>query len=470
MALIWALPDQTTVRKGVGAAASGLVEVLVGSDPRPEVSRRLGRSILDASAAVGAALVAASVLLIVGTTLSLFGSISSPSPSGSNALLGRTEVLFVLPRLVMGSPGFIVLDLPVLMAGVGTLVLAARRPLMAWRLALLLSVLLPAVPAQTSLGPVEPLLFLWAAGRRSRPARWWMFALTLFPLWEWTSPGWERVAMFWVGLLAVTIALDAHGQSQRARRDLVKQSEQRRQEAARGAVLAERNRIARELHDVVAHHMSLIAVQAETAPYRVSELSGPALSEFAAISEQARGALTDMRKLLGVLRSDGPAERSPQPELADVAGLVAAARRAGMPVTFRLSDDALSVPPSVGLCAFRIMQEALSNAGRHAPGATVEVRVERTASALHLCVGNGRSAGTKPALLAVGPGHGLVGMRERVTMLGGSLSAGPAPDGGFVVSAVLPVDEPLPGPVALPEPVGRHEPRRRQASLAEPAP
>ena len=210
-------------------------------------------------------------------------------------------------------------------------------------------------------------------------------------------------------------------------------------------MLEERGRIARELHDVVAHHMSLIAVQAETAPYRLSGLPEPARAEFAALSAAAREALADMRRLLGVLRHDQPAPRAPQPQMADLPTLVDAARRAGLPVELSVAPAVGQVPSGVAVCAYRIVQESLSNASQHAPGAAVTVSVGQDGSAVLLQVANGPAAawngpaGTGPAGNGLKAGHGLTGMRERVALLGGSLSAGPAPGGGFVVSARLPL-------------------------------
>ena len=151
------------------------------------------------------------------------------------------------------------------------------------------------------------------------------------------------------------------------------------------------------MHDVVAHHMSLIAVQAETAPYRLDDLSEGTKEEFAALSAAAREALNDVRRLLGVLRSDGPAERAPQPKLADVATLVEASRRAGVSIDLSMpADDGTAISHAVGLCAYRIVQEALSNAGRHAPGAWVQVAVERDPDVLRLDIVNGPPATDAP--------------------------------------------------------------------------
>jgi signal transduction histidine kinase len=184
--------------------------------------------------------------------------------------------------------------------------------------------------------------------------------------------------------------------------------------------------------------MSMIAVQAETAPYRVADLSEPARAELATIANAARSALTDMRRLLGVLRAESEsAPREPQPGLAELPALVATAQRAGVPVTFDTPQSLAGVPEPVGLAAYRIAQEALANAARHAPGGPVKVLVGADSTRLVLTVGNGPpSTGTGPA--QAGTGHGLMGMRERAALLGGTLSAGPDQMGGYRVVAVLP--------------------------------
>jgi signal transduction histidine kinase len=191
------------------------------------------------------------------------------------------------------------------------------------------------------------------------------------------------------------------------------------------AALVERARIAREMHDVVAHHMSLVAVRCETAPYRITDLPEAGKREFAELGAAARAAITDMQQLLGVLRASGQrADRTPQPGLADIRSLHADA-----------SVTDAEVPRAVGLTAYRIVQEALTNAGRHAPGARTSVTVDLVDDVLHVIV---RNTAGGPSL-GGGGGHGLRGMRERVAVHGGSLTAEPTADGGFSVEATVPV-------------------------------
>jgi signal transduction histidine kinase len=321
---------------------------------------------------------------------------------------------------------------------------ALRYPLLGWRIAYLTAVAVPLVPGQPKWDPAQIavlLLVFWAAGlRHPRPVLWWMWALMLAPVWLWTGPGWVKPAQATVLFTVAAVLVDGAGAWLRARRALASQVEQAEIERSRRAVLEERARIARELHDVVAHHLSLIAVQTETAPYRLSGgMTDPVRAEFCSLSGAAREALTEMRKLLGVLRSDYPADRAPQPRLADVPELAAAARRAGGTVRLSMPATADNVPPDVGVCAYRIVQEALSNAGRHAPGAAVTVTVDNDINAIRLQIANSPGTPAAPSPNGYRPGHGLTGMRERVALLGGSLTAGPARGGGFAVSAVLPL-------------------------------
>ncbi|MFJ9899012.1 sensor histidine kinase [Streptomyces sp. NPDC091280] len=204
--------------------------------------------------------------------------------------------------------------------------------------------------------------------------------------------------------------------------------------AARG----ERARIARELHDVVAHHISMIAVQAETARLTTPGLPAEGATRLLAIGDTARGALTEMRRLLGVLREDAHTgvQRRPQPGLGQLMELVDESRdAAGSRTRLIVSGPVGTLDPGVEVTAYRIVQEALTNARRHAPGAAVDVELRYGEADLAVRVrdnGPGRSA-------AHDSGHGLLGMRERAATVGGTLHTGPAPGGGFLVEARLPV-------------------------------
>ncbi|HEV7900089.1 MAG TPA: sensor histidine kinase [Planosporangium sp.] len=213
------------------------------------------------------------------------------------------------------------------------------------------------------------------------------------------------------------------------------------EERAGRQLLEERARIARELHDVVAHHMSVIAVQASSAEYRIDGLSPAVRSEFESISTSARDSLAEMRRLLAVLRGhDAGSERSPQPGLDRLDEVVDTARRAGLEVTLAVRDLPAGLPDALGLSVFRIVQEALSNVIRHAPATAVRVEVVAGSAQLVIRVDNEPPPGPGHRVVeSTGTGHGLVGMRERVAMLGGELVAHPRADGGFTVRAVLPL-------------------------------
>ncbi|GAA3022710.1 histidine kinase [Kitasatospora albolonga] len=223
-----------------------------------------------------------------------------------------------------------------------------------------------------------------------------------------------------------------------AQRKLAEQERISEAERERSTLLEERARIARELHDVVAHHMSVITVQADSAPYRISGLPPEAVEEFGTIAAAARGSLAEMRRLLGVLRSDGSApDRAPQPGVEQLERLVETVRQAGVRASLR-GEHLGELPQGVSLSAYRIVQEALANVVRHAPGAVTEVELSASAGTLRVTVVNG-PGGTPGVEAGEGTGHGLVGMRERVRLLSGRLETGPTAEGGFRVSAELPV-------------------------------
>jgi signal transduction histidine kinase len=235
------------------------------------------------------------------------------------------------------------------------------------------------------------------------------------------------------------------GQRRHVGAELVAARQEAEQQADARRAVEERARIARELHDVVAHSMSVVHMQAESAPYRVADLSPAARAEFGTIAETSRTALREMRQLLGTLRGEEDAERAPQPGLSDLPALVASTRAAGLSVTLDVRGDGDAddggVADTVGrvtqLTVYRVVQEALGNVVRHAPGAATTVVVQVVAAAVSVTVTNA------PAPLAAPPpaddgGYGLAGMRSRVAALDGTLEAGPTADGGFRVAVTLP--------------------------------
>ncbi|MGP3935209.1 sensor histidine kinase [Nonomuraea sp. KM88] len=237
---------------------------------------------------------------------------------------------------------------------------------------------------------------------------------------------------------ATAVAVGAGVRALRTTRTrLEAQEELTAEERARRTLLEERSRIARELHDVVAHHMSVISIQAQVAPHLVTNPSDELKENLAGIRENAVEALTELRRVLGVLRAQDPPGDAPQPTLDRLDELFANVRGAGVALTTEIAGTPRPLSPGVELSAFRIVQEALSNAMRHAPDTPVTVRLSYRPDALGLRVVNAAPGAPVPS--SPGAGHGLLGMRERAAMLGGDLVAGPTPDGGYEVSVFLPV-------------------------------
>jgi signal transduction histidine kinase len=209
-----------------------------------------------------------------------------------------------------------------------------------------------------------------------------------------------------------------------------------RLELARVAVEAERRHLARELHDVVTHSLSVVVIQAQAAAGLVDPAQPAVRAAVDSIESASRSALADMRRLLGLMRDDdADAPTAPQPTLADLPALFERIRGAGVTVTERV--DAVDAADGVGLSVFRIVQEALTNAVKHAPGCAVSVSVERRDDVVVVEVAN-----TAPRATTVraeeGGGRGLLGIAERVALFGGSVVSGPTSDGGFAVHAVIP--------------------------------
>lgn len=218
-------------------------------------------------------------------------------------------------------------------------------------------------------------------------------------------------------------------------------------EHARRRYGEERSRIARELHDVVAHSMSIVHIQATSARYRIADLSPEAAAEFDSIAVSARSALREMRQLLGALRPDDvDAEQAPQPQIADIPALSAGAEQVGTRVTVSVHPDALALGAVAQLTVYRIVQEALSNAVRHAPGASTEVAITTDEQGTVMIAVTNQRPPSRALATALHPpdtgGMGLVGMRERLALLAGDLLYGQTGDGGFRVVATIPARTP----------------------------
>ncbi|HMK13130.1 MAG TPA: sensor histidine kinase, partial [Acidimicrobiales bacterium] len=222
-----------------------------------------------------------------------------------------------------------------------------------------------------------------------------------------------------------------------------------RERKAQQAVVDERRRIAQELHDVVAHAMSVIAVQAGVGAHVIDTNPDEARKSLAAIEATSREALQEMRRMLGVLREEGDVRGllTAGPKSADVDALIAKVGAAGVPVTVRYEGDrSTPIPASVRLNAYRIVQEALTNVVKHAGKASAVVTVGNTPGLAWVeVVDNGRGVAAEPS--TDGTGAGLAGMQERVALFGGRLETGPRPGGGFRVAAYFPFEE---QPVAIP--------------------
>jgi signal transduction histidine kinase len=252
---------------------------------------------------------------------------------------------------------------------------------------------------------------------------------------------------YFVVLLLMTVLLClAIGRTMHHRRAYIAALEGRTREAERNqqslaaqAVADERRRIARELHDMVAHHVSVMGVLATGSRRTLHRDPAAADEALATIEETGRTALRELRRLLDVLRTEQePAgELAPQPGLAHLAGLIEQVREAGLPVTLKIEGEAGTLDPGVALTIYRIVQEALTNAIKHAGTATAEVRLDIGTYWLNLEISD---TGRGPRLGGGPIGHGLLGMRERVMLYGGTLRTGPRPGGGFRVSARIPVD------------------------------
>ncbi|WP_432991357.1 sensor histidine kinase [Dactylosporangium sp. CA-233914] len=398
----------------MGWIARGLWAFIAGRDPAVHPRTRLGRALPLIGVIAG---------LLSGLLAYQYYRGNVPEPAGHKLL-----VLIVCSGLIALPIG-----------------LVATRPLLAWRIAFAAAIFTSTTVhiVQGTPWPFQPvqilsfpLILMVVAIRHSRAVLVWVGFSAFLLATAYVNPASLSGVLLLV--LAVLVIGDQIRRRREVQRELAEEAERTELAQARRAVAEERNRIAREMHDVVAHHMSLIAVRAETAVYRIEGVPPAVAEELQAIAGTSREALTEMRRLLGVLRNDAVPLTEPQPTLDELAGLVREAREAGVQVSYSPVPGA-TVPPGVGLAAFRIVQEALSNARRHAAGAPVSIVIFRDRAELRVFVRN-EPTGTPPA--PEGKGHGLLGMQERAAAVGGTLRAGPAADGGYEVVATLPLDAP----------------------------
>lgn len=323
------------------------------------------------------------------------------------------------------------------------------RPIGAWWLLIAVTPFAGAVDGHWNGYPWAPGLFfahltvMTVITLRTRPrTAAWMWVGTAFygiAAEVFLSPGYSTnlPEMLFFSALALLAASLVHIRRE-AKHEVSVQRTVTEMERGRRTLLEERTTIARELHDVVAHHMSVVAIQAEAAPYRVENPPPELEQAFVTIRENAVAALTELRRVLGVVRAeDYEAPDAPQPTLADLDRLIANVRETGLDVEKIVTGAVRELPQGVELSAYRIVQEALSNTLRHAPGATARVEVGYVLGGLGLRIVNGPATGLiKPS---PGAGHGLTGMRERVTMLDGEMTTEETADGGYEVTVFLPV-------------------------------
>ncbi|MEU9365439.1 histidine kinase [Streptomyces avermitilis] len=297
------------------------------------------------------------------------------------------------------------------------------------------------------------LTVLTVVALRTRPriAAWMWLLTAVYGIFAETLLGSEHyetntMPMLFVSALALLAVTVLHTRRS-AKQEVTAQQSETAHERSKRTLLEERTTIARELHDVVAHHMSVVAIQAEAAPYRVENPPEELEKAFATIRENAVAALTELRRVLGVVRAeDYEAPDAPQPTLADLDALLANVREAGLTVDKAVTGAVRELPQGVELSAYRIVQEALSNTLRHAPGATARVEIGYVLGGLGLRIVNGRAPGLTLVKSTHGAGHGITGMRERVSMLNGEMTADETADGGYEVTVFLPVSTPEDSP------------------------
>src|SRR5450759_247901 len=258
-----------------------------------------------------------------------------------------------------------------------------------------------------------------------------------------SSPAdWAFAFIFFGAALGVGVALRVQANRSIALAEAADHAQREQEAAAQAAVHEERARIARELHDVVAHNVGLIVLQAGGARSVLGSDPDRARMALQQVEETGRQTLAEMRHLVGILRVDDGTDRQPLPRLERLPALVDEARAAGLTVNLEVEGPVVGLPAGLELAAYRLIQEALTNVRKHAPGSHVQVHLSCEPDRLRIEVsddGGPSGAVRDTALAASGLGHGLIGMRERVQLYDGRMQAGPMPGGGFRVEAVLPL-------------------------------
>ncbi|MFF5702801.1 sensor histidine kinase [Streptomyces sp. NPDC012794] len=347
-------------------------------------------------------------------------------------------------------------SLLLMLLGAAALVLRRRRPRTVLAVTCGLSLLELASGDPRAPVAMSAVIALYTvAALTDRPTTWRIGLLTMTGL---TAVAMLAGPMPWyaqenIGIFAWTGMAAAAGDAVRSRRAFVdaireraERAERTREEEARRRVAEERLRIARDLHDVVAHHIALVNVQAGVAAHVMDKRPDQAKEALAHVRDASRSALNELRATVGLLRQSGDPEAptEPAPGLAVLDELLDTFRHAGLPVTatVQLGTGTAPLPAAADLAAYRVIQEALTNVRKHAgPGARAEVSVVQVGNSVEVTVldDGGDSADSAPRQSDPGGGHGLLGMRERAGALGGSCDAGPRYGGGFRVHATLPV-------------------------------
>ena len=368
-----------------------------------------------------------------------------PPPRIDLAIASVFVVLVVVEALVGGGPRPLWIHLPV-----ATIAMAA----LAWRRQFPFAVALLVIAANLVLNPdgqfstlLSLVLVSYTLGADARPPRNYLGASLLVVTFVTASalqglePSDLAAALVFIGgpfgVGQLVRQRSEHAQQAVARADRV---ERDREEATRQAVADERTRIARELHDIVSHSISVVAIQTQAVRRRLRPEQDREARDLAAVEATARQALAEMRRLFGVLRADGEsASLTPQPGLGELERLVKGADSAELPVRLAVHGSPYPLAPGVDLAAYRIAQEGLTNALRHSGASTVTVEIRYDPTQLEVSVtddGSGLDGGSRPDGSG---GHGLVGIRERVALYDGTVSLGPGPAGGTRLTARLPV-------------------------------